>query len=254
MRQELRAWLQPIVSAAHGGVVGFEALVRWDHPQRGALSPEQFLEAAEEAGLLRQIDDAVLRDACLQISAWATSRSGMTPRLSVNLSASSLADPQLKNRVQQMLLDCGFPPRHLFLEITETTLVEDLSSAYDNISALEAHGIRLAIDDFGTGYSSLSYLKRFPVGILKIDRSFVDGLGRSGEDEIIVETVIQMACSLGLEVVAEGVETEQQADWLRACGCHYLQGYLYGKPADGLTAEQCYRRSLKDQVGLVLPG
>ena len=254
VRHELRAWLQPIVSAAHGGVVGFEALVRWEHPERGALSPDQFLDVAEEAGLLRQIDAAVLRDACLQISSWATSRSGVTPRLSVNVSASSLADPLLKERVQQVLHDSGFPPRNLFLEITETTLVEDVTSASSNISALETLGIRLAIDDFGTGYSSLSYLKRFPVGILKIDRSFVDGLGRSSEDEIIVETVIQMACSLGLEVVAEGVETAQQADWLRACGCHYLQGYLYGRPADSAISEQRYRRSLNEQLGLALPG
>ena len=252
IRRELRAWLQPIVSAAHGGVVGFEALVRWEHPQRGTLNPDQFLDVAEEAGLLRQIDTAVLRDACLQISSWATSLDGVTPRLSVNVSASSLADPELKERVQQVLLDSAFPPRNLFLEITETTLVEDMSSASNNISALEKLGIRLAIDDFGTGYSSLSYLKRFPVGILKIDRSFVDGLGRSNEDEIIVETVIQMACSLGLEVVAEGVETREQAELLRSRGCHYLQGYLYGKPTDAMSSEHCYRRSLNDQLGLAL--
>ena len=250
---ELRAWFQPIVSAAHGGVVGFEALVRWQHPQHGLLSPDHFLEVADEAGLLQDIDAAVLSDACRQISRWATSRSGITPRLSVNVSARSLADPRLQERVQQVLLHSCFPARNLFLEITETTLVEDLSSANENLRVLERLGIRLAIDDFGTGYSSLSYLKRFPVGILKIDRSFVAGLGHASEDAIIVETVIQMARSLGLEVVAEGVETTEQVECLRSWGCHYLQGYLYGEPTDCFSSNQLYRRSLNQQLGLTLP-
>ena len=250
---QLRAWLQPIVSAAHGGVVGFEALARWQHPRRGTLTPDQFLGVAEEGGLLQQIDAAVLRDACTGISRWDTTLTGIAPRLSVNLSATSLADPCLLDQLEQVLQQTGFPAGQLFVEITETTLVEEIPSAYDNISALERLGIRLAIDDFGTGYSSLSYLKRFPVGIIKIDRSFVDGLGRSSEDEIIVETVIQMACSLGLEVVAEGVESREQEAWLRTCGCHYLQGYLYGTPADLHTSEIAYRESLNQQLGLVLP-
>lgn len=208
---------------------------------------------AEEGGLLQQIDAAVLRDACAGISRWDTTLTGIPPRLSVNLSATNLADPCLLDQLEQVLQQTGFPAGQLFVEITETTLVEEIPSAYDNISALERLGIRLAIDDFGTGYSSLSYLKRFPVGIIKIDRSFVDGLGRSSEDEIIVETVIQMACSLGLEVVAEGVENREQEAWLRTCGCHDLQGYLYGTPADLHTSEIAYRESLNQQLGLVLP-
>jgi diguanylate cyclase (GGDEF)-like protein len=250
---QLRAWFQPIVSSVHGGVVGFEALARWHHPQRGLLLPDRFIDRAEEAGLLREMDAAVMTDACHQISRWGTSLSGMTPRLSINISATSLADPELKQRVDRILRESDFPARHLFLEITETTLVEDIASASENINALKAMGIRLAIDDFGTGYSSLSYLKRFPVGILKIDRSFIDGLGTSSEDDIIVETVIQMACSLGLEVVAEGVEHERQALWLRSCGCHYLQGYRYGAAADNAISEQRYRDSLNEQLGLALP-
>lgn len=252
--QQLKAWFQPIVSAAHAGVVGFEALVRWQHPQRGLLNPGQFLDVAEEAGLLRSIDAAVLRDACQQISGWASSADGFIPRLSVNVSATSLADPRLSERVREVLESSGFPARNLFLEITETTLVEDIACAYDNIHALKSLGIRLAIDDFGTGYSSLSYLKRFPVGLLKIDRSFVSGLGSESGDDIIVETVIKMASSLGLEVVAEGVEHDQQVEWLRFFGCHYLQGYLYGKPADGAASEALYRLSLDRQLGLALPG
>ena len=250
-RGELRAWFQPVVSAVHGGVVGFEALARWVHPTRGLLSPDQFINIAEEAGLLRDLDAAVMQDACEQISQWSLCREGITPRLSINISASSLADPHLKDDVARVLHATQFPAQDLFLEITETTLVEDIASATTNIQAIKAMGIRLAIDDFGTGYSSLSYLKRFPVGILKIDRSFIHGLGSSSEDDIIVETVIQMACSLGLEVVAEGVEQLQQVDWLRGCGCHYLQGYLYGAPADASTSERLFTDALNAQMGLV---
>jgi diguanylate cyclase (GGDEF)-like protein len=249
---QLRAWFQPIVSAAHGAVVGFEALVRWQHPQRGLLTPDRFLGVAEESGLLREIDGAMLRDACRQICRWPSSQEGILPRLSVNISAGSLAHPGLADAVRDVLQDCDFPAQKLFLEITETTLVEDVASAYANIRDMARMGIRLAIDDFGTGYSSLKYLKRFPVGILKIDRSFVNGLGDSPEDDVIVETVISMARSLGLEVVAEGVETEAQASWLRFGGCHYLQGYLFGAPADGTRSEALYRQSLNEQLGIGL--
>lgn len=247
-RGEIRAWLQPILSSAHGGVIGFEALARWQHPERGLLTPNVFVPPAEEARLLPELDAAVMLDACMQIGSWPCSLEGLAPRLSVNVSALSLLDPQLQNRIRTSLERSGFPGKRLFLEITETTLVEDVASAYANIAAAEHLGIRLAIDDFGTGYSSLSYLRRFPVGILKIDRSFVDGLGREPEDEIIIETVIRMASSLGLEVVAEGVETSQQAVMLKTLGCHYLQGFLYGRPADPEASRELYERSLNQQL------
>ncbi len=247
-RGEIRAWLQPIFSAAHGGLIGFEALARWQHPQRGLLTPNLFVPAAEEARLLPELDAAVMLDACTEIGSWPCTRDGLAPHLSVNVSALSLADPQLQSRIRSSLERSRFPGEHLFLEITETTLVEDVASADANIKAAEDLGIRLAIDDFGTGYSSLSYLRRFPVGMLKIDRSFVDGLGREAEDEIIIETVIRMASSLGLEVVAEGVETQQQAEMLRALGCHYLQGYLYGRPAAPPICRELYERSLHQQL------
>ncbi len=250
---QLEAWLQPIVSAAHGAVVGFEALVRWRHPVQGLLTPDRFLAVAEEAGLLRDLDAAVLEDACRRISRWATSPDGILPRLSVNVSAMSLADPRLIERVEGVLESSGFPSDHLFLEITETTLVEDVASATANIAALERLGIRLAIDDFGTGYSSLTYLKRFPVGILKIDRSFIAGLGSDSEDAIIVETVIKMARSLGLEVVAEGVESSAQVEWLRQFGCHYLQGYHFSPPVESGRCEVLYRASLNEQLRVALP-
>jgi len=250
---EIRAWFQPILSAVHGTVIGFEALARWQHPQRGLLAPAEFITIAEESGLLRELDAAVLQDACQQIGGWGETFDGLLPRLSVNISATSLADPLLSLRVREALASAAFPGDQLFLEITETTLVEDVASAFTNIAELKTLGIRLAIDDFGTGYSSLRYLRRFPVGILKIDRSFVDGLGHDQEDEVIVETVIRMARSLGVEVVAEGVETLKQEEILRRLGCHYLQGFLYGRPADAPSSAQLYATSLAGMLGVGLP-
>lgn len=252
VRGEVKAWLQPIVSAAHGGVVGFEALARWHHPRLGLLPPESFLADAHEAGLMCELDLTVMADACSQIGGWPSTLQGLAGRLSVNISAVSLAQIDLYARLERNLQESGFPPTKLILEITETTLVEDLVSAYANIKAAERLGIQLAIDDFGTGYSSLSYLRRFPVGLLKIDRSFVAGLGIEDEDAIIVETVIRMASSLGLEVVAEGVESQQQVEILRSFGCHYLQGHLYGKAADPESGRLLYEASLKDLLGLDL--
>jgi diguanylate cyclase (GGDEF)-like protein len=249
---EIRAWFQPILSAVHGTVVGFEALARWQHPHRGLLAPAVFIPIAEEAGLLRELDAAVLNDACLQIGGWNRGLDGLLPRLSVNISATSLADPLLSRRVREVLSSSGFPGDQLFLEITETTLVEDVASAFTNIADIKTLGIRLAVDDFGTGYSSLRYLRRFPVGILKIDRSFVDGLGHDLEDEVIVETVIRMARSLGIEVVAEGVETPDQVEILRRLGCHYLQGFLYGRPADAASSAELYATSLAGMLGMPL--
>ena len=251
-RGEVKAWLQPIVSAAHGAVVGFEALARWQHPRLWLLPPEAFLIEAQEAGLLCDLDLAVMVDACSQIGTWPSTLQGLAGRLSVNISAVSLAQSDLYARLEHSLEESGFPPNRLFLEITETTLVEDLVSAYANIKAAERMGIQLAIDDFGTGYSSLSYLRRFPVGLLKIDRSFVEGLGVEDEDEIIVETVIRMAASLGLEVVAEGVETQEQVDMLKAFGCHYFQGFLHGHPVVPAAGRLLYEASLKDLLGLDL--
>ncbi|MEB3200811.1 MAG: bifunctional diguanylate cyclase/phosphodiesterase [Synechococcaceae cyanobacterium] len=251
-RGQVLAHFQPIVSAAHGGVVGFEALARWQHPRHGLLSPERFIGVAEEAGLLRELDTVVMESACRQIGRWSSAREGILPRLSINIAATSLADPMLSERIRAMLADSPLESRQLFLEITETTLVEDVASSFRNINELKRQGVRLAIDDFGTGYSSLRYLKRFPVGILKIDRSFVDGLGHDSEDDVIVETVIRMARSLGIEVVAEGVETQSQAGILRRLGCHYLQGYLYGHPAGSACSEALYHQSLAGLIGTAI--
>ena len=237
-RGEIVAHFQPIISLRLGRVVGFEALARWRHPVRGLLPPGAFLTVAEEAGLIGEIDAVVLRNACRTAALWRDPATGLPPRLSINVSARGLADPSLANRVQRLLVETALNSSHLYLEITETTLLEEVAEAYDNINRLKALGVRLAIDDFGTGYSSLRYLKRFPVGVIKIDRSFVDGLGEDPEDEVIVETVIRMAKFLGIEVVAEGVETLQQASILGGLGCDFLQGYLYGRPEDAERSEQ----------------
>jgi EAL domain-containing protein (putative c-di-GMP-specific phosphodiesterase class I) len=199
---------------------------------------------AEEAGLIGEIDAVVLRNACRTAALWRDPATGLPPRLSINVSARGLADPSLADRVQRLLVETALNSSHLYLEITETTLVEEVAEAYDNINRLKALGVRLAIDDFGTGYSSLRYLKRFPVGVIKIDRSFVDGLGEDPEDEVIVETVIRMAKFLGIEVVAEGVETLQQASILGSLGCDFLQGYLYGRPEDAERSEQLLHEPL----------
>jgi len=240
---EFIAFFQPIVSAVHGGVVGFEGLARWLHPSRGILAPQDFIEVTEEAGLLRDLDARILHDACHSLSGWQCVQQGFSPRLSINLSAASLVDPGLIDRVADTLRASGFEGRNLLLEVTETSLVRDVELARCNIVSLKKLGVKLAVDDFGTGYSSLRYLRQFPVGMSKIDRSFVSGLGRDHDDEIIVETIIRMASSLGIQVVAEGVETADQQAILRGLGCDFLQGYLLGRPLNASTSERLFARS-----------
>ena len=240
---ELITFFQPIISAVHGGVVGFEGLARWHHPGRGLLAPEHFIEVAEEAGLLRDLGARILHDACFQVTDWKCVQKGFSPRLSINLSAASLQDPALIERVADTLAASGFEARNLMLEVTETSLVRDVERAHDNIVNLKKLGVKLAVDDFGTGYSSLRYLRQFPVGMLKIDRSFVSGLGLNHDDNVIVETIIRMAASLGIQVVAEGVETADQQAILCGLGCDFLQGYLLGQPLDSPMSERLFARS-----------
>jgi len=240
---EFTTFFQPIVSAVHSGVVGFEGLARWRHPHRGLVDPDGFIEVAEEAGLLRELDARILRDGCFSLAGWNSVQQGFSPRLSINLSAASLVDPALVGRVTKVLAESGFDGRNLLLEVTETSLVTDVERAHRNIVDLNRLGVRLAVDDFGTGYSSLRYLRQFPVGMLKIDRSFVSGLGHDHDDEVIVETIIRMAASLGIQVVAEGVETASQQTILRQLGCDYLQGYLLGRPGNCSTSEGVFERS-----------
>ena len=227
---EIHTYLQPIIRLADGALQGFEALARWHHPQLGLLAPDRFIAAAEDNGLIEDIDLGVLQQACEAVARWQ-SRAGMAPlRLSVNVSARTLGAVDLISRLQPILLSTGLQPGTLMLEITETALVQDIPSTTTTIADLQQLGLKLAIDDFGTGYSSLLYLKRFPVGVLKIDRSFVADLGRDPEDEAIAQAIISLGRSLAVEVVAEGVETLEQEQRLREMGCELGQGYRYGRP------------------------
>ena len=227
---QIHAHLQPIVRLSDGALLGYEALARWRHPQLGVLSPATFIGAAEENGLIEEIDLGVLAEACNAVARWQRSQAGEPLRLSVNVSARTLGASDLISRLQPILQRSGILPGSLLLEITETALVQDIPSITGTIADLQELGLKLAIDDFGTGYSSLLYLKRFPVGVLKIDRSFVADLGRDPEDEAIAQAILSLGRSLGVEVVAEGVESEEQEQRLLQLGCELGQGYRYGRP------------------------
>jgi diguanylate cyclase (GGDEF)-like protein/PAS domain S-box-containing protein len=230
---ELWVAYQPIVQLTTGRVQGFEALLRWEHPQQGSISPAEFIPVAEETGLIVPIGTWVLRRACRQGAAWARAcraAGASVPTISVNLSPRQLADPGLVDAVADVLADTGIDPALVWLEITESALMTDPAVAVDRIQRLRELGVRFSMDDFGTGYSSLAYLQRFPVHALKIDRSFVQGLGRDDEDATIVTAVVGLAHALGLKTIAEGVESAQQLSLLRSLGAEEAQGFLYGRP------------------------
>ena len=231
VRGELRVHYQPEIDLSTDEVLGVEALVRWAHPERGLIAPSEFIPLAEETGLIVPLGAAVLREACGQIAAWQHAHPDQRPLLlSVNIGARQLLGPGLRETVSDALAASGLRPSSLCLEITETVFVEEGESSASALRELKALGIRIGVDDFGTGYSSLAYLKRFPVDVLKIDRSFVKGLGASREDRAIVSSIVDVAHAFGLATVAEGVETVQQLEHLRAIGCEQGQGW-YWQPA-----------------------
>jgi EAL domain-containing protein (putative c-di-GMP-specific phosphodiesterase class I) len=208
-----------------------EALLRWDHPEQGLVAPNRFIPVAEESGLIIPIGAWVLHEACRQLQAWrATSRSGLRGAVEVNLSARQVDHPDIIETVERILADTGLSPAHLTLEITESALMNDAAATLGVLHSLKDLGVTLAIDDFGTGYSSLSYLRRFPLDILKIDKSFVDELGVAPEGSEIVAAVINLAHALGLQVVAEGVESERQLEELQRLQCDFAQGFLFSRP------------------------
>jgi diguanylate cyclase (GGDEF)-like protein len=234
LRGEFRVHYQPLVHFERSEVIGFEALVRWEHPVRGLLPPAEFLEIAEETGLIVPIGAWVLQEACAQAARWSA-ESPDSPNLtvSVNLSARQLSDPELVSTVEGALASVHLDPALLVLEVTESMLMEDADRAVDVLQKLAKQGVRVGIDDFGTGQSSLGYLKSLPVHTLKIDRSFVDGLGHDHEDHAIVAAVVSLGHSLGLTVLAEGIENSAQLAELRSLGCDLGQGYYFAYPQPG---------------------
>jgi diguanylate cyclase (GGDEF)-like protein len=222
---------QPIVNLGSGAIEGVEALVRWRHPTRGLLSPADFIPLAEETGLIVPMGWAILREACARAARWHGS-AGLPLAVSVNLSPKQLTDPQLVAGVRATLEESGLDPGALILEITEDVLMHEVETTMRTMRELKALGVHLAIDDFGTGYSSLSYLERFPVDMLKIAKTFVDGLGNGTERSTLVEAVIRLGEALGLRTVAEGIETAEQLDRLRGLRCEQGQGYLFARPLD----------------------
>jgi diguanylate cyclase (GGDEF)-like protein/PAS domain S-box-containing protein len=230
-RHEFRNVYQPIVALDSGRIVGFEALMRWQHPTRGMIGPEEFIFVAEETGLIRDLGWWSLREACRQMSTWRTrSKAYLDLTMSVNVSAKQLLQPHLVDEMTKLLRETALPPEALKLEITESAVMADPAAAAEILQQIKSLGVRLAIDDFGTGYSSLSYLHRFPLDTLKIDRSFISGAADGSEGMEIARTIMPMAKNLRLDVVAEGVETIEQVGLLRRLQCKYAQGYYFSKP------------------------
>ncbi len=229
-RDELQLYYQPIISLRSNRLMGFEALIRWQHPQQGLISPAQFVPIAEETGLIVPIGRWVLRQACLQMRQWQQQFPDWS-RLTVNVNLSSKQfSPHLAEQVEQILTETGLEPNYLKLEITESVLMSHAESAIVTLGQLKQLGIQLAIDDFGTGFSSLSYLHRLPIDTLKVDRSFIQRVDSDGEQLAIVRTIVSLAWNLGMDVVAEGVETLKQLAQIRSLRCEYGQGYLFSKP------------------------
>ncbi|MEA2141987.1 MAG: hypothetical protein QOI64_417 [Solirubrobacteraceae bacterium] len=238
-RGEFVVHYQPIVALEDGRILGVEALARWEHPERGLVSPCAFIPVAEETGLIVPIGDMVLRAACRQTALWQAALGDSQPlAVSVNLAARQLARPALTDIVRTAMDDARLAPGTLLLELTETVLMQDTDATIAQLRSLKELDVRIAVDDFGTGYSSLRYLQRFPIDILKIAKPFVDGVADHGDEAIMARTIIDLSRNLGLATIAEGIEHEEQAAALRGLGCSLGQGYLYSRPlaADVLTS------------------
>jgi diguanylate cyclase (GGDEF)-like protein/PAS domain S-box-containing protein len=238
-RREIVPYYQPIVDFDSGAVIGFEALARWRHPSLGLLSPDLFVPVAEETGLIEPIGAWMLAEACSQVRQWQRKHPRWsTLGMSVNVSTRQLSQPGLAAEIERVLGATGLDPARLTLEITESALVNDLTAGAGAVNRLHAMSVGLHLDDFGTGYSSLAYLPSFPVHALKVDRSFVSQMDRAPQQAAIVKAIVSLAHNLGMEVVAEGVETRAQADALRALQCLRGQGFLFSKPLPADEAER----------------
>ncbi|MCU0533772.1 MAG: EAL domain-containing protein [Hydrococcus sp. Prado102] len=237
-RQEFLLHYQPIVSLKSGKITGFEALIRWKHPKRGLVFPGEFIPVAEDTGLIIPLGEWVLREACRQHSLWLSKTPQNEPfTISVNLAGRQIREQNLLEKIDGILAQTGLNGSKLRLEITESMLMDNTEKTIDLLSQLRARNIILSIDDFGQGYSSLSYLPRFPVNLLKIDRAFIWKMTSDSENLEIVRTIISLAHTLGMEVIAEGVETIEQMNILKELNCEFAQGYFFSKPLDCLAAE-----------------
>lgn len=241
-RGELEVHYQPIVELSSGDLVGFEGLLRWRHPDRGLVEPAEFIPLAEESGLIVKIGEWTIRECCRSMVAWSTlSAEARHLSVSVNVSARQLQEPGLHQALVEILAKTGFDPSRLKLEVTETAMIRETETTMERLRELKGLRIQLAIDDFGTGYSSLAYLRSFPIDVVKIDRSFVDGLGLDPDDTAIVRSILSLARSLNLEATAEGIETEEQVTLLRQLGCRFGQGFYFGRPMEPQAAAEAVR-------------
>ncbi|MCY1173610.1 putative signaling protein [compost metagenome] len=249
-RNQLYLVYQPQISYRDHRVVGVEALLRWQHPELGMVPPDQFIPLAEQNGSIISIGEWVLDQACRQLREWHDlGFDGL--RMAVNLSAVQLRHSALPRVVSNLLQKHRLPPRSLELEVTETTLMEDIGAAAQHLNSLRRAGAQIAIDDFGTGYSSLSYLNRLPLDKIKIDRSFVQDLQQNDDDATIVRAIIQLGKSLGMQVIAEGVETAEQEAYIIAQGCHEGQGYHYSKPLPARELTAFLKQAQRNQVSIL---
>jgi EAL domain-containing protein (putative c-di-GMP-specific phosphodiesterase class I) len=254
-RGELRLHYQPIVALDGQRVEGVEALVRWEHPQRGLVPPDEFISLAENRGLIVDIGRWVLREACRQAALWVNAGPDGKPlHMAVNVSALQLASGAgLVDSVAAVLRDSGVDPSVLVLEITETALMGNPEAALEILTRLKALGVNLAIDDFGTGYSSLAHLQQFPVDALKIDRSFISGLEHNKEGETLIRTLVQLGKALSIETFAEGIEQQQELSLLRDEDCDNGQGFLFARPLDVVGTEAFFRETAKPAAAALAP-
>jgi diguanylate cyclase (GGDEF)-like protein len=240
-RNEFVLHYQPIISLGNNDLVGFEALIRWQHPTRGSISPVEFIPIAEDTGLIVDIGEWLLKEACQQLQKWQKQFDFIPQvaslKMSINLASQQLQEPEFIHKLDQILEETGINGSSLRLEITESVLIEPGGSVQNTLKQIRKRNIKLSIDDFGTGYSSLSYLRRFPIDNLKIDRSFIEQMNCDSENFEIVRVIITLAKTLGMDAISEGVETLQQLQQLRALGCEFGQGYLFAKPLSPTAVE-----------------
>ncbi len=254
---ELKLYYQPIISLKNGTLAGFEALIRWEHPKQGFISPADFIPIAEDTGLIIPIGNWILQKACQQLRVWQQKFASIPQvaslKMSVNLASQQIKEPNFIEKLDRILKKTGLDGNYLRLEITERVLVDSEQNTQNTLAAIKRRNIKLSIDDFGTGYSSLSYLRRLPIDNLKIDRSFVENINSDVESFEIVKTIITLAHTLGMDAISEGVETIEQANQLKTLGCEYAQGYLFAKPLPANAIESIFNQRRNSKSGIKYP-